>query len=160
MRNISATAREAIVAPDGNGETFLAVLNIRHSNGEFNVVSNNEPITGRSGTKYEAYPFEVILPNDTKSEISSVGLTIDNVDRLLVNMLRGENEPPQLSLKIILASTADDVHPEIQVDDLTLVGVDWNASSITGTLTVDDVLNQRFPSNGESYSPIQFEGLF
>ncbi|MFS1865171.1 DUF1833 family protein [Vibrio breoganii] len=161
MRTLSTQAYDAAISDDGNGEVFLAIMHIDGGGSyEYHLVNNLEDMTGKSGQVYNAYPFDLILPSDTKGTIQTIQLTIDNVDRMLVNMLRNVSEPPKITLKVVVASTMDDENPEIQVDDLFLTNTSWDASTITGTLAVDSIFNQKFPSNGEAYSPLQFSGLF
>lgn len=162
MRTLSTPARNAAESLDGNGEVFLSVLTIDSVNTvakTFNFVNNNVDVTGTSGTVYTAYPFDMVLPSDTKTQVQNVSITIDNVDRMLVDTLRNEVEPANITVKIILASTLDDDNPEIMIDDLQLINVSWDAIKITGSLNVDSVLNQKYPSNGATFDSLQFSGL-
>lgn len=156
-RTLSAAARTSLFSTDGKGEVWLCLLELKGKSDTFNVVNNNEDIVS-NGKTYSAYPFEIMLPPDSLEKIPQVTLAIDNVSRLLTDWIRVEADPPSVSLKVILASTPDIT--EIELAFLKLVSVSWTATTITGTLQVDDIFTAAFPSNGHLYTPEQFPGLF
>jgi hypothetical protein len=155
-RNFSAPARAAMLDLS-TVDAFLALVTISHPpTGEvFRVVMNTEAVTSR-GLVFSPYAFRFNLPAESGEEIGQVGVEIDNTDLVLIDMLRGAVEPIQFLIEIVLASNPDQV--ELAVRDLLLREVNWNASSISGKLFVDDVLNQRFPR--DTFDPLQYAGLF
>lgn len=135
---------------------FLYLLTITPYGGEpIYLVNNLEEVNSR-GKKYLPYPFSMQLPADDTTRIPSVTLTIDNVDRLLVQSIRAQLQPP--SIKVELITTLDPDNPEKVLDFLELRDVSYDASTIQGTLVVSNIMSQRFPK--ESYDPVSFPDLF
>lgn len=136
---------------------FLILLTIRYSPSKtiYRVTDNTEDIVSR-GETYTAYPFALQLPVESGEEIGIAQLTIDNVDLLLVDMLREAEEAPRVDIEVVLSSAVDVV--EIAVLDLALRDVQWDASTITAKLFNEDFLSQSFPS--DIYNPQEFAGLF
>lgn len=160
MRTLTTAAQNSANSPDGDGIVWLALLKIETTTETYHLVSNNEDITGASGQVYQRYEFELMLPDDTKDTAKTISLSISNIDNRLVMALRNQDEPPIIEMKVVVSPTFDDINPEIMVSDLVLRDVNWTAMKITGTLSVDSMLNQKFPSNAETYDPLQFGGLF
>lgn len=151
-RSLSNAARQSLFSIDGNGEVWLVLLKM----GNTYVVNNNEDIVSR-GQTYTAYPFDIFLPADSLEKSPTVTLRIDNVDQSLTQWIREQSSPPEVTLEIVLASNPDAI--EIKVDNLLLVDVSWTATTITGTLRLEDIFNMEFPSKGSVYDPNQFPGL-
>lgn len=155
-RAFSNAARAAIIAPSTN-EAFIPLLTVEHAptSDIFRVCLNTEPIVSRGNTFFP-YGFRFNLPTESGEEVGQVTIEIDNTDLLLVDMLRRATAPPVCLIEVVLASNPNIV--ELTVADLVLREVSWNASTISGKLIQDDVLNQRFPK--DVYDPVQFSGLY
>ncbi|MDH3997702.1 MAG: DUF1833 domain-containing protein [Desulfuromonadales bacterium] len=155
-RNLSLTAREAIYAQQTD-QVFLLLLTIDHADltTPIRVANNNEAIVSR-GDNYVAYPFQINLPPDRDEQISQVTLSIDNVDRQIVQAVRSLGSSPSVSLEVILAS--DPNYVEAGPFDFSLKSVDYDALTVSGTLGFEDLLNEPFP--GDTFSPAEFPGLF
>lgn len=134
---------------------LLWLLTITTSNEIIRLVNNMEDIVSR-GNKYTAYPFNISLPVEDGSKELSLTLTIDNVDQLLVEALRGFLEPPVMKLELVLSSDFDTV--EKKIDFLRLSNVEYDALQIRGSLKPNNVLGNSFPAT--SYDPAQFPSLF
>lgn len=119
------------------------------------VVNNTVNIVSR-GMEFQAYPFELTLPDDTPDKLPTVSLQISNVDRAIMIWLRAFATPPQLMVEVITNVNYDVV--ERAIGFLKLEFIDYDALNIKGTLAVDNGLNRRFP--GDDYDPVQFPGLF
>ena len=158
VRNFSSTGYQSILAQTSD-EVWLVLLTIDHESLEnpFRVVNNNEDIVSRSET-FVRYPFDITLAEDTLESQPSVQVTFDNVDRLLTDTLRSLSGPATFTVEIIRASEPDLV--EMAVNDLIMRAADWDASSISITLEVEDVFSAAFPSASPTFNPKQFPGLF
>ena len=95
------------------------------------------------GNSLIAFPFEIILAADDGSQLPEVQLTIDNIDRTMVAAMRTLSEPPNISVQVVLASQPDIV--EIEINNMVLREVTYDAYKISGTLYADDILNSRYP---------------
>lgn len=137
-------------------EIFLALLEISHDSlqDDIYLVNNTTQIVS-NGFIYDPYPFALSMPNDDES-LPQVRLRIDNVDRSLVEAIRSFTTPPNIILKIILASMPDTI--EILIDHLKLREINYNAYTITGNLVIDNPLGRNF--GGDSMDGTQYAGLF
>ena len=155
-RLLSPQARTAMLALT-TPEAFLVLVTIRHAPTDevFRVVANTAPIVSR-GETFLPYAFRFALPTESGEEIGQASFEIDNVDLLLIDMLRRASVPAEFMIEIVLASAPDQV--ELSVSDLLLREVEWNAQTISGKLMHDDILNQRFPR--DVFDPLQYPGLF
>ena len=157
-RNLSTAALNEINSID-SGEVFLLLLTLVDTSSKgfdpIYIVNNNADITSQ-GQVYTAYAFSLILADDTGETLPQLSLTMDNVDVTLVEGMRSYTSPPQVSIQLIMASAPD--NPEIEINDLVLRGVEYDKSTIRGTLIVEDVLNQKFPA--DRVTQTQYAGLF
>lgn len=139
-------------------EVWLPLLELTLSDGTvYRVVRNNEDIVS-NGQTYSAYAFDVTLPTSNNNEVPTAQLGIDNVDQMLIDGLRKQDKPVDVSIKVIRASSPNTI--EISIDSLVLQNVQWNAKQITGTLTLEDILNATYPNHFNLFDPLQFPGLF
>jgi len=138
-------------------EAFILLVEFRHdpTNEVYRAALNTENVVS-NGQVYVATWFDVQLPEIANRSPQGTQLTLDNVDKRLVGLLRRITQPLKVIMRVVLASTPDVI--EMEFLDLVLRETDWNASVITGTLSSEDPLNQAFPSH--LYDPRSFQGLF
>lgn len=135
---------------------WLALLTITAAGRDpLRVVNNSQPVLSR-GMTFDPYPFALTLPADDSESLPQVRLTISNIDRRIVEFLRGAATAPTIAIELVTSAFPDLVEKSLTFLALTQVGYD--ALTVTGTLNVDDFLAQRFP--GEGYVPPLFPGLF
>ena len=139
-------------------EVWLLLLEIDHEDLDepFYLVNNTESIT-RNSQEYIAYPFNIVLASDNGETLQKVKLTIDNVDRALVETIRTISDSPTVNIKLVLASQPDIA--ELEITDLILREVEYDAFTISGTLYADDILNSRYPADNITLSA-GYYGLF
>ncbi len=155
-RALSLAARQAVNAQE-TGEVFLLLLTLDHDElaAPIRVVNNTVDIVSRGNT-YIAYPFQLELPAEDADQISSVRLSIDNVDRTIVQSLRAISSPVAVTIEVVLASSPDTV--EAGPFAMSLVQAEYDALVIQGELAFEDVLTEPFP--GHAYVPADYPGLF
>jgi Domain of unknown function (DUF1833) len=155
-RPLSVSALRAITAQE-TGEIFLILITITHDDlaDPLYFVNNTENIMSR-GHEFLGWPFELALPDEREDSLPSVQIRIDNVDRRILEGIRGLLTAPTVLLEIVLASVPDVV--EAGPITFTLRGVDYDALVISGSLTPEDVLNE--PAMQFSFTPALFPGLF
>lgn len=154
--SLSSRAKDAIVAPQ-TGEVFLALLEITHSSlsEPIRVVNNISNIT-HNGNTYIAAAFKLKLPSQQDSNENTCSLTIDNVDRTIINAVRSINTPATVVAKIILADTPDVV--EDGPYEMSLRNVTYTVGSITGQLVYGVYLLENLGT--VRYRNINFPGLY
>lgn len=118
--------------------------------GDLRVVNNLEDVSSR-GQTFKAYPFSLNLMEDDGERQPEIQISIDNVDRMIVETLRIDTSPISVKLEVVVSNAPDVV--EKSIDFLRLANVEYNALTVTGTLVSDSIMEQRFPypvfSSGE-----------
>lgn len=153
-RNFSSNAMRALMA-EVTDEAFLLLITFSHATDVYRVVLNTESVFSQG---YEFVPcwFEITLPESDDRAPQGCQISIDNVDRRMVELLRSVTDPVRVRVQLVLASQPNII--EMQIDDLVLREASWDASRITGRLTSEDPLNQKWP--GHLYEPRTFQGIF
>lgn len=123
----------------------------------FRVVNNLLAVVSR-GLTFTPFAFDFSLAEDSLDRAAQVEFSIDNVGMELIDMLRAASVPPELLIEIIVSDTPDVI--ELTLPNLLLRNVQWNKTTVTGTLQVDDVFGLAFPSRYSTYDPRQYPGLF
>lgn len=155
-RTLSATARQALYAQE-TGEVFLLLLTIDHATLESPIrVANNFEDIVSNGNTYVAFPFQITLPDDLDDHPPAMRLSIDNVDRAIVEAVRSIASPPTITLDVILVAAPDTV--EASFTGFTLRNCDYDALVVEGDLALEDVLNEPFPAG--SFTPDLFPSAF
>ena len=158
-RSTSATFRAAINAEE-TSEAFLILLHFAHADipATIKLVNNYVDIdnAGPGNETYIAYPFNISIPSDLEDTLPRIQLTIDNVDRFLMDEIRSLTSAPDISIYVVLASTPSVI--EAGPFESKLRNVSYSASTITGDLQVEDILNEPYP--GTYFTPQTFPGLF
>ena len=168
MRTTSTTFREAVYQPETD-EVFVLLLTINHDDlGEdiirlstdnkdtFTIDSVEVRGTSSQGYQFLFLPMEIVLPDDSDETISAAKISIDNVDRQILNAIRGLDSAPTITMQIVLASTPDVI--EAQFNSFELRDVTADALVISGTLSLGNFLSEPFP--GGSMLPSNFPGIF
>lgn len=139
-----------------NPEALIWLLTIKTGSNESTHVANNlKPIVSR-GKEFVAWPFSLTLAVDDGERLPVVKLLIDNVDRRIIETLRIVSEPPEVKLELVVAALPDAV--ELVIDFLVLTDIEYNATTITGSLQSNNVLSRKYPAS--RYDPVEFPSLF
>lgn len=157
-RTMSAAAISAVGAQQ-TSEVFLYLLTVNIVvDGEdqtFYFVNNREAIV-RDDQTYTPLGFKVTLPNEGDNVLGAQ-ITIDVVDRVMIQAIREAEETPTVSFVIILASDPDG-DPEAGPFNFEISSVSYNAYSMSCTLGVGKHLDAIFPKT--LITPYYFPGLF
>ena len=167
-RNVSSTARQAMYE-QSTDEVFVILLEIS------NEITPSEPIrtamdsinldskltvddveTHSVAVTFVGGFFSIELPEEAGENVSSVRLSIDNVEREIVASIRRASTPPEVRMWIVLRSSPDVV--ESGPYYFTLESASYTASMVTGELTFEDVTNRRYPK--DEFTPHLVPGLF
>lgn len=100
--------------------------------------------------------FGIELPEEAGETISTVRLSIDNVDRKIVEAIRNASEPPDVRMWVVLKSTPHVV--EAGPWYFVLESAEYDAQSVIGELTFEDITNRKFPKH--EFTPYLVPGLF
>lgn len=145
MRVLSPATRQAIYAPETD-EVFLLLLTIDEDSlpEPIRVVHNHENITS-NGELYVGFFFGIELPEERGDSMSGTRITIDNVDRQIVDAIRRATGRPELTLEVVLASDPDTVEAGPFV--FALDNVEADAQTVTGEAVFDELVNRRVPAH-------------
>jgi hypothetical protein len=153
-RPLSPRAVEALMAHNTD-QVFILLVTFWHGSEIYRCCLNTEPIIS-NGLEFTPTYFEFMMPEVNDRAPQSVEIRVDNVDQRMVDMLRRVVTPVQVKIELVLASQPDTI--EMVIEDLFLREVNWNISSISGKLMIEDMLNAGFPA--DIYEPRTFQGIF
>ena len=159
-RNLSTAARQAVNASQtARAFLFLIKLYDPDVSPQFTplyFVNNPTAITSL-GQAYLPFPFRVTLPNDqADGQIRDLTITIDNIDRSIVSVLRQCTNVPWVDLKIVMDTSPDTA--EVGPISFSLRNTTYTADTITGNLLYEDLTQLKFPAI--DFNPFDCPGLF
>lgn len=114
----------------------------------YGIVSN--------GQSYIFMPFDIWLPRDDKSGTVSAKISIENIDRRIVETARTVTRPINVKMECILASAPDVT--EIEFNNFQLSNVKYDVMTVDADLTLNYWGLEPFPS--WNFTPSNFPGLF
>jgi hypothetical protein len=154
-RTLSNTAIQALMAQETN-ETFLELLTLTNTDMDTIRLVNDWADHDVSGNTHSGYPFEITLPNDTDEVTPRASVTIDNVDRLLMEAVGEVTTPITATLSVVLASSLTTT--EVGPYEFTLRNVRDDALTITGELAFESLMDEPFP--GPRATPTNLPAVF
>jgi hypothetical protein len=119
-------------------------------------VNNWSNVTGPSAQPYTAWPFEIALPESVEGRPPEVHLRIDNVDRTLIAIIRGQVVPVSVDINLVLSGTPTVV--EAGPFTFTMREINYDVSVIDATLTYERLYDEAFPAH--CMTPYYFPALF
>lgn len=142
-----------------SGEVWLYLLTVSFgapTPKSFYYVNNTEAITS-SGQKFDPCQFAVNLSIDDNDHMAVISLSIDNVDRQMINEVRTKPDAPAIDLKVIIASNPNDI--QAQFSGLFLREIVWNLTRLEGSIYAEDLLSIRYPADLIGYES-GYQALF
>lgn len=167
LTTLSPEAIKSFFSPDADDQVILlltfsasGMTTIRLADGFTKTISSNDDdivygVTSRS-QDYIFLPIEVTLPTEEEESAPRATITIHNVTRYLTPVIRSITTSINVKIEVVLASTPDTV--EVSFEGLQLSGIQYDANTVTGTLTMDSFAQEPFPQH--QFAPIWFPGLF
>lgn len=137
-------------------EAWIVLIEISHPSlvTPIRVANNPQDITS-NGNVFLAGAFTLTLPSDSET-IPNVSLSVDNVDRAIVDAARSVATPPVCTIYVVLGSSPNTI--EAGPFAMTMSDVVYDASKVTATLIYEDLLNEPFPAR--SFNPSLYPGMF
>ncbi|WP_064696059.1 DUF1833 family protein [Rhizobium aegyptiacum] len=165
-RNLSPGFIAALYSQESD-EVVICLLTVTHADigdpiylsSDATTRLSDDPLvygTASRGQQYIYLPFEFTVPDDRNDSPPRVQLTMDNIDRSLVTILRSFSTPASIVMEIVLASDLDAVEitmPALQMSDVTI-----DDHTISVTLVADALVNEPHPAG--QFTPGSFPGLF
>ncbi len=120
------------------------------------IVDDNSDLVS-NGETFQAFGFDVVLPDDVANQLPRARLAVDNVGRELTQWIdtsRG-GKGAQVRVMEVLRSDPDTVEADFTLD---LLNVAQNALQVTGQLGYENTLAR--PAIPATYRPETAPGLF
>ena len=164
---LSSTFKQAAFAQETD-EVFVVLVTLDSDELDEPVRICSDPLTQfpllgddiyglvSNGDTFLFLPFEIWLPRDDKTGTVSAKISIENVDRRLVETARSVTRPVNVKMQCVLASDPDVI--ELEFDNFQLSNVKYDVMIIEGDLTLNYWGLEPFPSN--RFTPSNFPGLF
>lgn len=127
--------------------TRLTSLETDESKTVYGVTSN--------GNDYIYLPLEIALPSSDDAAPRAT-ITIHDVTRYVVPLIRGVTDTPDVQIDAVLASAPNTV--EMSITGLQMSNIDYDQDTITATLVADDLALEPFPC--DAFDPSHFPGMF
>lgn len=154
-RTLSNTALNELMAQEST-DTFHELIQIDYPTltSPIRVTNNGEDVLS-NGNTYTSCPFTIEAPADEDNFITELRLSIENVSRTLIPIIRETEGTPTCSYKIVLDS--DKNTEEINLDNFELQDVDYDAFLVTAKFGEESFLTESYPGN--IFSPAIWKGL-
>lgn len=139
---LSATAKKAMASQE-TAEVFLTLIELSHDSWDapLYLVNDSQDIVS-NGQAYQQFPFQVSLPGEADEGLPVLNWSACNVDRLIVQRLRGITGTVEAVCSWIIASEPD--HIQRGPYTTSMQSVAYNAETIGGTLGLDPILDEPF----------------
>lgn len=108
------------------------------------------------GNNYLFMPFTFQRPEASQDAPGTAVLTVANIDRELVPLVRSIPESTRMTIELVLASSPDIV--EAALFDLEILHTRYDAETVDLTLGYQSLASEPFP--WLSFTPNHFPGLF
>lgn len=169
---VSVGFRQAVYAPE-TGRFPIALITIDHDDLTTPIRISTDPTQRLTGEGYTSdtevvygtvsrgetfvfFPVRLKLPDDTDEGPGEMQIEIDNVHQQYTDTIREIQSPATFNVELVLDNTPDTV--EAQWPEFELRHVQYNESTITGTLRMETFEKEPYPAG--SFTPAQFPGLF
>lgn len=163
--NLSNAAIMAATAQQ-TSEVFVVLLTIDHPNftqpircsSDNAVLLPNAGVRGTisRGEEYPFIPFSVSLPNQDDSGIAKARVSVDNIDRRMVQAVRTADSAISITIEIVLASSPDKV--EVSEPDFKMESITYDTYTISGDLSLQ--YYDLEPYSKLKFTPSNFPGMF
>jgi hypothetical protein len=141
-------------------EGYVILLKINHAEMTvpIRVASTNTNFLS-NGETFQPFPFRIDLPGDDPEQISTVELSIDNVDGQITAGIRSLTPglaPPTVTMNLVTMDAPDDIL--VGPLNLSLSRVSINRLVVSGSLTYEPILDRSYPSL--RFYPFVAPGMF
>lgn len=170
LTTMSPDAIRAVFSPDADSD-LIFLLTIYDPANPANVVArladgftqrisetDDEVVYGvvSNGYEFTFLPIEVSLPTEEEAQAPKCSITIHDVTRYIVPIIRTISGPPKIKMELVLSKTPDNV--EVSFDGFYINSFTYNADSVSASLSMIDLEREPFPMH--SFTPRYFPGLF
>lgn len=165
MRQLSNAAKQAVYSQE-TSEVFIILLTITSPDflEPIRISSDSTellPLANVRGTlsrdeEYVYLPFAIELPQQDETGVARAKISIDNIDRRMVQAVRTATSALSITVEIVLASSPDVL--EMSVEDFRMERISYDALTISGDLSVEHFDLE--PYSKLRFTPSNFPGMF
>jgi len=157
-RTIAAATKAKLYAPE-TSEAFLLCVTIDEANlpEPIRLVYNTESITRTAGEFLPMY-FSVQLPPDDGQSMGQSTLSIDNVDRQIVEAVKLVVGKPTFTIEAVVASDPNQVIYGPHV--LEAEGADWDRNSVTARAVTGRGMRNAYPNTAHRRTQAVDPGIY
>lgn len=140
------------------GVLFVYLLVVDHDDlaQPLRFTNNTSDVTS-NGDIYQAWPFDIVLPDQGDGKIPRAQIVFDAVDNNIILALRNLGSPPSISISIIDADTPDII--EKTFSNMIVVGQAYTTDyRVSLTLGMLDISRER--AQNLRFDKVRFPGLF
>lgn len=170
LSSLSANAIRQMLSPDasdslailltftGTGITTPIRITDSFTQRITGLTTNDEVIHGivSRANNYIYIPFQLTLPDEQIASAPRCQLTVTDVTRYLIPILRTISSPPSVLIELVMTSTPNTV--EIAFSGFQMGAITYNKDAITAELVVQSLAMEPFPAH--TFTPRYFPGLF
>jgi hypothetical protein len=164
-RDLSLTLREAINAQE-SGEVPIFLVTIDHDEADEPILLSSDPTervtdvplvygTTSNGDFYQFVPMSLPLPDESDEAAPRTQIRISHINREVAILARSVTTPGTAQIKMVLASSPDDVEVETPVMDILAATLE--AGELTLDLGLNSMMREPFPA--DNFDPAGFPGL-
>lgn len=166
---MSAEALKQIFSPDADSDliTLLTISNANTGEVIARIADNyierlsetdTDIVYGvvSGGNDFIFLPMQITLPTEEDGQAPRCSITMYDVTRYLIPIVRTITEAPRVMLQLVLSKSPNVV--EIEFTDFYISNFNYNADSVTGELSMTDYATEGFPTH--NFTPLAFPGLF
>ena len=167
---MSPAALKAVFSPDSDDDLII-LLTVYDPLDENQVIARicdgftkrisetaEEVIYGvtSNSNDYMFLPMEISLPSEDEAQAPRCSITMYDVTRQLIPIIRSITLPPRIKMELVLSKTPDVV--EVSFSDFYISNFVYNSESVSAELSMIDYEREPFPMH--SFTPQYFPGMF
>lgn len=170
LASMSPAAVRAVFSPESDSDLYMLLTIYDPSDGVTVVARLSDGYTQRisetaddivygvvsRGQNFIFLPLEITLPTEEEAQAPKCSITLHDVTRYIMPIIRTLNGPPSVKLELVLSSTPDVV--EASFSEFYMTGITYNADSVSAQLAMIDYALEPMPAH--SFSPKLFPGLY
>lgn len=108
------------------------------------------------GEDFVFLPMRFKLPDDNDSGPGEMQIELDNVDRAMTQTIREIFSPISVKVEVVMDNAPDTV--DLEWPEYVLTNIKYDATTITGTMTLENLIREPFP--GLMFTPSTAPGVF
>lgn len=168
MTTVSLNFRQSAYAQE-TGRVLICLMTLTHDDLEEPIRLSSDPTerldetvsevvygTVSRSQEYVYLPMTLKLPDDTDSGPGEMVIELDNIHRAYTQAIRTIQSPVKVNVELVMDNDLDTV--EGQWPEYLLTGVTYDSAVIRGTLRMETLESEPFPSG--TFNPSYFPGLF